>query len=268
MSQQQRPSPAAVFLTKIYDMLDDSQTDDIICWSSNGNSFVVGQQIEFARDLLPKYFKHNNFSSFVRQLNTYGFRKIASDKWEFANENFKRGQRELLPAIKRQKSQSYVAIRPVGVHRSSASNPSPENMSSTSTGSELMERNIQISHLTSENENLKKENEELKSQLALAKKKCDELVALVHDNVNVRDDEINCIIQQGIGGSSHDAARSDDDAAGVGKCKGQEGVKLFGVWVKGGGEGRDKVSIENCDGKRQKRGHEETAGSENKDFNN
>lgn len=61
----------APFLLKTYEMVDDSSTDEIVSWSSTKNSFVVWNPPEFARLLLPTYFKHNNFSSFIRQLNTY-----------------------------------------------------------------------------------------------------------------------------------------------------------------------------------------------------
>jgi heat shock transcription factor len=64
-------SVPAPFLTKTYFLVNDPSTDDIVSWGEDNTTFVVWRPPEFARDLLPNYFKHNNFSSFVRQLNTY-----------------------------------------------------------------------------------------------------------------------------------------------------------------------------------------------------
>lgn len=59
------------FLNKTFDMVDDPNTDSIVSWSRGGHSFAVWDPHTFSTNLLPRYFKHNNFSSFVRQLNTY-----------------------------------------------------------------------------------------------------------------------------------------------------------------------------------------------------
>ncbi|KAI3773106.1 hypothetical protein L6452_04305 [Arctium lappa] len=98
------------FLTKIYEMVDNQSMDHIVSWSRGGQSFVVWDPPAFSTNLLPRYFKHNNFSSFVRQLNTYGFRKIDPDVWEFANEGFSRGQRHMLKNIKRRKTPSQSLV--------------------------------------------------------------------------------------------------------------------------------------------------------------
>nr|XP_012466202.1 unnamed protein product [Gossypium raimondii] len=93
----------APFLKKCYEMVDDESTDAIISWSQNNDSFIIWDMTEFSVHLLPKFFKHSNFSSFIRQLNIYGFRKIDTDRWEFANDGFVRGQKDLLKNIARRK---------------------------------------------------------------------------------------------------------------------------------------------------------------------
>lgn len=59
------------FLSKTYEFVDDPNTDHIVSWSRGNNSFIVWDPQSFAMNILPRYFKHNNFSSFVRQLSTY-----------------------------------------------------------------------------------------------------------------------------------------------------------------------------------------------------
>ncbi|XP_053100678.1 heat shock factor protein 1 isoform X2 [Hemicordylus capensis] len=105
-------SNVPAFLTKLWTLVEDPDTDSLICWSPGGNSFHVFDQGQFAKEVLPKYFKHNNMASFVRQLNMYGFRKVIhieqgglvkpeKDDTEFQHPYFIRGQEHLLENIKR-----------------------------------------------------------------------------------------------------------------------------------------------------------------------
>ncbi|KAK9761881.1 Heat shock transcription factor, partial [Basidiobolus ranarum] len=103
------------FLNKLHKMVGDSSTNELIRWSDDGTSFIVTKHEEFAKEVLPRFFKHNNFSSFVRQLNMYGFHKIphlqqgvlqsdeGAEHWEFSNPHFLKNQPDLLYLVTRKR---------------------------------------------------------------------------------------------------------------------------------------------------------------------
>ncbi|XP_077213506.1 heat stress transcription factor B-4-like [Tasmannia lanceolata] len=204
LSLDSHKSLPAPFLTKTYQLVDDPSTDHIVSWGEDDTTFVVWRPPEFARDLLPNYFKHNNFSSFVRQLNTYGFRKIVPDRWEFANEFFKKGEKHLLCEIHRRKTSQpqlpvghhhhhhhrpssmgyfpFTGGRPsispsdsdeqVNWYDSSSSSP----LSSPTTGSS-------ISALSEDNERLRQRNSLLLSELVHMRKLYNDIIYFVQNHV-------------------------------------------------------------------------------------
>lgn len=117
------------FIHKLYSMLEDRSIQHLISWSNTNESFVMSPSNEFSK-VLAQYFKHTNISSFVRQLNMYGFHKVSdvfhtgspeSALWEFkhGNGNFKKGDLMGLREIKRRASRHTL------IHRDSFSNAKP-----------------------------------------------------------------------------------------------------------------------------------------------
>lgn len=131
---QQPKVVQTAFIHKLYNMLEDPSIQHLISWSSTNDSFVMSPTSEFSK-VLAQYFKHTNISSFVRQLNMYGFHKVSdvfhtgspdSALWEFkhGNGNFKRGDLVGLREIKRRASRHALIHRDsFAGHKTTASQP-------------------------------------------------------------------------------------------------------------------------------------------------
>ncbi|KAL9284264.1 Heat stress transcription factor B-2a [Arabidopsis thaliana] len=196
-SQRSIPTP---FLTKTFNLVEDSSIDDVISWNEDGSSFIVWNPTDFAKDLLPKHFKHNNFSSFVRQLNTYGFKKVVPDRWEFSNDFFKRGEKRLLREIQRRKitTTHQTVVAPSSEQRNQTMVVSPSNSGEDNNNNQVMSSSPSSWYchqtkttgngglsveLLEENEKLRSQNIQLNRELTQMKSICDNIYSLMSNYV-------------------------------------------------------------------------------------
>jgi len=78
--------------------------NEAIGFTNAGTALEIRNEALLAETFLPKYFKHKNVSSFIRQLNMYGFEKTDSSSGvvhTFQHECFEQNREDLLARITR-----------------------------------------------------------------------------------------------------------------------------------------------------------------------
>lgn len=99
---------AISFPTKLFKLLEsasDEGFEDVISFLPHGKGFMIHKPERFSEEILPKCFKTGRLSSFHRQLNLYGFKRITygADTGAFFHEHFNREDETVVAKIERKK---------------------------------------------------------------------------------------------------------------------------------------------------------------------
>jgi len=95
------------FPEKLMNMLDKESNlhPAVVSWLSHGRAFIVRKPKIFTNEIMAGYFRQSKLTSFQRQLNLYGFRRITqgADAGAYYHELFLRGRPKLCMRMQRQK---------------------------------------------------------------------------------------------------------------------------------------------------------------------
>lgn len=92
------------FPAKLHRILSKPEYANIVTWKSHGRAWAVVDKKLFTSIVLPKYFDHNNFDSFNRSVNGWGFKRLVGegpDQNAYYHELFLFGRPELTRAMTR-----------------------------------------------------------------------------------------------------------------------------------------------------------------------
>ena len=88
---------AADFVSWTWEMVNAGYDD--IGWSTDGSRISIKKPERLASLILPQFFRHSQYASWVRALNAYHFKKVATGQWQ--HPCFHRDRPELLKRIVR-----------------------------------------------------------------------------------------------------------------------------------------------------------------------
>ncbi|KAL1924371.1 uncharacterized protein VTP21DRAFT_7406 [Calcarisporiella thermophila] len=126
----------SVFVAKLYQLLENEEYAEYLRWDDTGTVFIIERMDAFAANVLPKFFKHCKFASFVRQLNIYGFYRVSDARKSrhaqnknacvFSHPSFRRGRHDLLRQIRRRVNKTSRKRRKTAAPVSRQQSPSDE----------------------------------------------------------------------------------------------------------------------------------------------
>lgn len=91
------------FPVKLHRILNNPEFHDIVSWLPHGRSWRVLKPMAFEAKVIPLHFRHCRYSSFMRQVNGWGFRRVfeGPDLNSYYHELFLRGMPHLCHKMRR-----------------------------------------------------------------------------------------------------------------------------------------------------------------------